>query len=74
MNNTGWICPRCGKVNAPDIKQCSCSGDGYFPYPIYSTPYYPVPHKPWWEPPYTVTYICGCSNNFDSQSSGSAYA
>lgn len=21
----GWVCPRCHKVNAPDIKQCNCS-------------------------------------------------
>ena len=21
----GWICPRCGKVHAPSVKECSCS-------------------------------------------------
>jgi hypothetical protein len=21
---TGWLCPRCGKVNSPDMKQCGC--------------------------------------------------
>lgn len=21
---TGWLCPRCGRVNAPSEKQCSC--------------------------------------------------
>jgi hypothetical protein len=20
----GWICPRCNKVNAPDVKECLC--------------------------------------------------
>lgn len=23
----GWICPRCGKVNAPFIGQCTCKSD-----------------------------------------------
>ena len=22
----GWLCPRCSKVNAPDVKQCPCDG------------------------------------------------
>lgn len=25
MGNEGWVCPRCGKVNAPWMPQCSCS-------------------------------------------------
>ena len=25
----GWICPRCGKVNAPFIGQCSCDNKKY---------------------------------------------
>jgi hypothetical protein len=24
----GWICPRCGKVHAPDIKTCDCKNLG----------------------------------------------
>ena len=23
----GWICPRCGKVNAPFIAQCTCENN-----------------------------------------------
>ena len=22
--NTGWLCPRCGSVNAPQIEKCKC--------------------------------------------------
>jgi len=54
--NTGWICPRCGKVNAPHVAQCDCVGGGkslpcpqpyYPPYDPYPTvrPYPPQ----WWE-------------------------
>ena len=24
-NKKGWECPRCGRVNAPDVKECPCS-------------------------------------------------
>ena len=27
MAQEGWICPRCGKVNAPWVMQCSCNMD-----------------------------------------------
>ena len=25
--NTGWLCPRCKKVNAPHVRQCDCEPD-----------------------------------------------
>ena len=33
----GWICPRCGKVNAPFVEQCTCNSstcdNNYYYYP-----------------------------------------
>lgn len=40
----GWICPVCGRGNAPWNSSCSCRG-GYWAYPSY----------PWWNQPWYVT-------------------
>lgn len=26
-SNTGWVCPICGKVNAPWVPNCGCNGN-----------------------------------------------
>ena len=34
----GWVCPVCGKVNAPWASQCTCNGKLQAPYgPTYNT-------------------------------------
>jgi len=50
--STGWICPSCGKVNAPWKGECDCC------YPVYTPtiPYYPWPY---YGEPYIVTYWSG---------------
>ena len=39
MAQEGWICPRCGKVNAPWVTQCSCNRSTYI-LPKVGAPYY----------------------------------
>ena len=39
MAQEGWICPRCGKVNAPWVIQCSCNMNTQI-LPKVGAPYY----------------------------------
>lgn len=25
MINSGWLCPRCDKINSPSVRQCNCT-------------------------------------------------
>ena len=41
----GWLCPACGKSNAPTVKECACGGIQVIqvPYPVpYPVPVYPM--------------------------------
>ncbi len=31
---TGWICPRCGKANAPWVATCRCADSTKSPWPV----------------------------------------
>lgn len=63
-----WECPRCHKVNAPHVDQCSCDGNAVIGIPLPPQPIVPpvtVPYVPWpystgtkpLDPPFIVT--CG---------------
>lgn len=39
MAQEGWICPRCGKVNAPWVMQCPCNRNTQI-LPKVGAPYY----------------------------------
>jgi hypothetical protein len=48
----GWICPKCGKVYAPDVKECAeCNSKKWVTIPCSPLPY-PVPYYPWPTYPY----------------------
>lgn len=45
--NQGWVCPKCGKVNAPWKESCDCVQvvpANPYQYPV--QPYYPQPWYP----------------------------
>ena len=58
--NIGWICPRCGKVNAPDVKQCDCD-NGHYEHTFVPIPYCPQQpyYSPHWYPEVPPTFIVG---------------
>jgi hypothetical protein len=55
MPKQGWECPRCGDVNAPNIRKCDCTRQVMFPF---DPPMPFVPQVP------LQTYLCsgGCGS------------
>jgi len=49
---SGWVCPLCGRVNAPHVSQCPCRTNAY--------PYTPYPYTPYPWYPYTTPYTIWC--------------
>jgi len=66
----GWVCPKCGKVYAPDVKECAECNQRAIPmlYPNY--PVYPVyPTFPWYpQYPNYPTITWGNTKPVESQS------
>lgn len=65
---TGWICPKCGRCLAPDIKECPhCPAELGLPgdinkwipvYPNYPSPWWSItPYTPYWAPNITTTTL-----------------
>jgi len=76
MSNMGWICPRCNKVHAPDVKWCRCQpligGPQLPPYNIPSSPA-PMPICGCTGPcgnsacPHRAIHTCAVSNTYGAQ-------
>jgi len=68
----GWVCPKCGRVNAPWVLGCPCAIPNAITvpivYPVYPTIFPPYPcqptYPPFYQPPYYIDVICkdGTSN------------
>ena len=56
-NKKGWICPVCGKVNAPWMPSCPCGGEHKKDYPNYPNYPYTYPYSSPYNShyPYTLT-------------------
>ena len=53
----GWECPRCGRINAPWVRQCDCSSGQNNPTITWTNP--SLDHENWWK-----TYVtCGDADN-----------
>jgi hypothetical protein len=60
MKNTGWICPKCGRVYAPFVMECSnCNNNEIKPDPCIITPPWSQDYSKYKSEVTTDTYKCG---------------
>ena len=68
MKNTGWICPKCGRVYAPFVMECSnCNNNEIKPDPCIITPPWSQDYSKYKSEVTTDTYKCDKNGTLDDE-------
>lgn len=57
---SGWLCPRCGRINAPWVRQCDCSRNNWTITWTSDPPSWTGDRPDWWK---EVTCSDNCPDN-----------